>query len=89
MDTDSVCKDQTTFNEAVKTAVKQMNEDKMKEHRTIKSLVLVLYLVMAVWALVLAMNAQVSTQTERIIHLVFAIVASPVYILSYYLSESK
>ena len=86
---DSVCKDQASFNDAVKTAVKQMNQDKMKENKGAKAIILVLYLVLAVWALLLAMNAKVSSQTERIIHLVFAIVASPVYILSYYLSESK
>jgi hypothetical protein len=86
---DSVCQDQVTFNNAVKTAIKQMNEDKMKENRGIKAVVLVLYLVLTVWALTLAINAQVSSQTERILHLIFAILASPVYILAYYLSESK
>ena len=79
----SVCDTQNDFNVAFREAVKhdvRENEKKMKPMMYVSGVLMLIFLV---WALLLAM--QVPAGSVRILHLVFAIIFSPVYVIGYYL----
>ena len=79
----NVCNTQDSFNVAFNKALKATAEDDMKKSKPWMYVYVVLWLTFFIWALVLAM--QVAQGPNRLIHLVFAMVFSPVYVLSYYI----
>lgn len=80
----SVCDNQNDFNQAVRSALKYNMKEDVKKSKPWIYIYLVLYLVFFVWAIMLAMQVN-GSHAERIEHLVFAIVFSPVYVVAYYL----
>jgi len=85
-----VCDNQADFDIAFRKAITYNNKQSEKKAKPWMYVYLVLWLIFIVWALLLAM--QVAPGHERIEHLVFAIVFSPVYVLAYYvgaLSSNK
>lgn len=86
----NVCNTQDDFNVAFKKALKQNNKDAMEKAKPWLYVYMTLWMIFFVWALVLAM--QVAPGPNRLVHLVFAMVFSPVYVIAYYLgalSENK
>ena len=79
-----VCNNQDDFNQAFQQALKETAKDDLKKNRTYLIVYMVLWVIFFLWALFLAM--QVPPGDGRTIHLVFAMLASPVYVLSHYLS---
>ncbi len=79
----SVCDNQDDFNKAFRKAIKYNNKQNWKDGKPWAYVYLGLWLVFFIWAILLAM--QVQDPRGRVIHLVFAIVASPVYVLAFYL----
>lgn len=80
----NVCNSQDQFNQAFVDALKytrKQSEPKM----WVQLVVLGLVVVMMVWALMLARGAS----GDRILHYLFALLASPLYIISYYLDSMK
>lgn len=78
-----VCNNQDDFNIAIRKAVKydlQQTEKKAKPFMYVSAALMFIFIV---WAMLLAM--QIPRGPERISHLVFAIVFSPVYVIGYYL----
>lgn len=78
-----VCNNQDDFNEAVNKAIKYNNNENMKKAKPWIYVYLVVWLIFLIWAIVLAM--QIAPGHDRVVHLVFAIVFSPAYVLGYYL----
>lgn len=86
----NVCNTQDDFNVAFDKALKQNNKDAMKKSRPWIYVYMTLWMIFFIWALVLAM--QVAPGPNRIVHLVFAMAFSPVYVIAHYLGalgESK
>ena len=81
-----VCQNQDTFNVALRKAIKENEKENMKKAKPWIYVYIVLWAIFLVWGVMLAM--QISDQSERIEHIVFAIVFGPVYVLSYYLGLS-
>lgn len=84
----NVCENQEIFNAAVREALE--NYKKEEEKTTKNSIALyVLYtlsiIVFLVWAVYLVTREKKSD--ERVIHFLYAIILSPIYVLSYYLNE--
>jgi len=79
----NVCDSQDDFNVAFKKALKQNNKDAMKKAQPWIYVYTTIWMIFFVWALVLAM--QISPGPNRLLHLVLAMVFSPVYVISYYL----
>lgn len=84
MSDDNVCRDQEAFNEALRQGIENYNEDR-KMSTGYMTFYLVLGLVFLVWALVLAYEPKRSH--ERLLHIFVALLASPLYVLSYYLNN--
>lgn len=82
-----VCGNQADFNQALQAAVKYNNQQAVKQAGAWIWVYLVLYLVFFVWAVMLAI--QVAAGPDRTMHLVFAVVFSPLYVLSHYLGMMK
>jgi hypothetical protein len=80
----NVCNTQDQYNKAFRSALKYNNEENWKESKPWTAVYAGLWFVFFVWAVMLAM--QVEDPKGRTIHLVFALVASPAYVLAYYLS---
>lgn len=78
-----VCTNQDDFNHAVRKALKYNMKEDVKKAKPYMMTYVIIWLVMLIWAVMLAMQVPVSD--GRTIHLVFAITVSPVYIISYYL----
>mgnify|MGYP003515370022 FL=1 len=81
----NVCNTQDDFNVAFHKAIKQNNKDNEKKYKPWMYVYITVWMILFVWALILAM--QVSPGANRIVHLVFAMVFSPVYVISYYLCQ--
>ncbi len=79
----SVCANQEVFNDAVYHAVRHNRREEMKKARPWMYVYTVLWMVFFIWAIVLAMQVAPAGH-ERVEHLVFAMVFSPVYVLAYY-----
>jgi hypothetical protein len=79
-----VCDNQNDFNKAVRSALKYNMKEDVKKSKPWVYIYLALYLVFFVWAIMLAMQMN-GSHAEKIEHLVFAILFSPVYVLAYYL----
>jgi hypothetical protein len=79
----NVCNDQKTFNKAVKKAINHLDEPDNKNQAA--NLVMVLItLTFYVWALLLALKVQ--DKQHRLLHVLFALVFGPIYVLAYYAS---
>ena len=85
--TTNVCDSQDDFNVAVRKAVKFTEKENLKKNRTWIYVYMVLWVVFFVWAVLLAMK--IETGPTKIIHLVFAMLCSPVYVVSYYLGMQE
>ena len=86
MDTgNNACANQATFNSAVYNAVKYCE----KKDKAPTWVVVVTAIIMAIflgWAIILALKIGATTSRETsILHVVLAVLFSPIYILSYYL----
>ena len=83
MDT-NVCKDQDTFDKAVKHALEHINdEEKSKQNNVARMIITLIMLTFYFWALLLAMK--VSDPQHRVLHVIFALFTGPLYVLAYYL----
>lgn len=82
-----VCKTQDDFNKAFREALKYNQKENWKKAKGWVLVYLVLWVVFFVWAVMLAM--QVKDPRGRTVHLVLAIIAPPVYVLSYYLGMTS
>lgn len=78
-----VCSDQNTFNNAVYTALKDLDKEDMEKHKSWRTVHIIIWMVFFLWAVFLAMK--VNNGPEKIEHLIFAMVFSPIYVLAYYL----
>lgn len=79
----SVCDNQNDFNVAVKNALKYNVKETEKKMKPYIYVMLVLGVIFLVWAILLAM--QVAPGPGRVVHLVFAMMFSPMYVIAYYL----
>lgn len=80
---ESVCDNQDDFNTAFQNALKygvQKKENKDKPYSYVYFVLLVIFIV---WAVMIALK---SNSRDKIVQLVFAIVFSPFYVISHYLS---
>lgn len=82
----NVCQNQDTFNTAMKEALENYEEEEIPKKgialNIFYTFALVLFLV---WAIYLVTREK--KNNERVIHFLYAIVLSPIYVLSYYLNE--
>jgi hypothetical protein len=78
-----VCNNQADFNEAVKTALEYTQDKEMQQTPV---LVVLLWLLFLVWAVMLAVK--IPAGPKRTMHILFAMLASPLYVLSHYLGMS-
>lgn len=78
-----VCDNQDDFNHAFRKAIKNNNQENMEKARPWLYVYMVLWMIFLIWALLLAMK--VPAGQERVLHVFFALVASPAYVLAYYL----
>ena len=83
----NVCTDQDTFNQALRKAVRHNEKEDIKKAGAWVYVYLVLWVIFFVWALTLAMK--VPPGPEKVEHLVFAMVFSPIYVLSHYIANMK
>ena len=79
----NVCSDQDTFNNAVYTALKDLDKEDMEKHKSWRTVHVVIWMVFFLWAVFLAMK--VHNGPDKVEHLLFAMVFSPIYVLAYYL----
>jgi hypothetical protein len=79
----SVCDSQADFNTAFRKAVKNMEKEDMKKNKTWIYIYMVLWFMFFIWAVLLAMK--VESGPMKVMHLTFAMLFSPVYVVSYYL----
>ena len=84
---ENVCANQDRFNVAVRKAIRKNNEDAVENSQNWILLYVLLMLGFLIWAVTLAMK--MPKGPEKILHLVIAMVASPVYVLAYYVGEVK
>jgi hypothetical protein len=75
-----VCQNQADFNQALRKAV-QYNQD--QDVKSVSYVYIILWSVFFIWAVLLALK--VKPHSERVLHLVLAMLFSPVYVLSHYL----
>ena len=78
-----VCDNQDDFNHAFRKALEYNNKENYKKNKPWMYVSLVLWIIFFIWAIMLAMK--MPQGPERVVHLVFAMVFSPLYVISYYL----
>ena len=79
----NVCNDQKTFNKAVKKAINNLDDPDSK-NQTANLIMVLITLTFYVWALLLALKVQ--DKQHRLLHVLFALVFGPIYVLAYYAS---
>jgi hypothetical protein len=82
-----VCNSQDDFNVAMNKAIKNKTKQDIKQAGGWLYVYVLVHMIFLIWALILAM--QINKGPERIIHLVFAIVFSPAYVIAHYLCFFK
>lgn len=82
----NVCTDQQSFNTAFSKALKNYNSTELKKDRKGLTIFAIIYLALFIWAVVLALSIKTTSQSEKIIHIVLACIAPPIYIVGYYIS---
>jgi hypothetical protein len=80
-----VCNNQNDFNQAILNAIRYSNKESIKKSQPWASVCGVIWVIFFVWALILAMKLPEGTQ--RVEHVMFAILFSPAYVLANYLSD--
>ena len=81
----SVCNNQQDFESALKSASRYVRDEEKPPSNTMK-VVCIVYLIIGVWALLLALR--VPSGTKRIEHIVFALIFPPAYIVAHYLGNN-
>jgi hypothetical protein len=82
----SVCQNQDTFNKSMRNAIKYV-EKKERIDRVSLIISIGIMIILLVWALCLAYSLNIERQ--KILQYVLAIVFSPFYIISYYLTKKE
>lgn len=80
----NVCQDQMTFNNAVSTALETYADERKVSSATM-TIYFILMLIFFIWALVLAFGMK--RGNERLLHIILAMILSPIYVISYYLNN--
>jgi len=80
----SVCSDPKAFASALKRASKYVRKEE-EPSRSVKVAFIAMYVIVAVWALILALK--IAPKDELVKHLALALIFPPVYIISYYLAN--
>jgi hypothetical protein len=83
MSTGSVCDNQADFNVAFRKALEANAKHQVKKLGNWIYLYVAIWAIFFVWAIILAMK--MGQGPMRVLHLVLAILFSPVYVVSYYL----
>lgn len=78
----NVCDNQDKFNDAFRSALQNDHEKRTEENKSWMTLYGILWLISLIWAVFLALKAD---EEHRVLHLVHAIVFSPLYVLAYYI----
>lgn len=81
MNSSNICQNQAKFNNAMKTALDNYVNPKPNGAMVAGAFI---YLLLIVFAVVLALR--IPDSEHRILHVTFAIMAAPIYILSYFVS---
>lgn len=84
----NVCTNQKAFTQALKSATEHFNNENkeyMEKNKNKLAVCVLLYLVLLVWAVLLAMKVQ--DKEHRVLHTVIALVCPPTYIIAYYLNN--
>jgi hypothetical protein len=79
-----VCDTQDDFNIAIDKAIKYTQNKEIQKAKPWMYVYSILFITFFFWAIILAMR--LPNSPNKIIHLVFAIVFSPIYVISYYIS---
>ncbi len=82
---DSVCDNQNEFNDAFRQAVKYNRKEVQKNLKPLNAVYAVLYLIFLFWAVSLALK--VPHGQRRVMHVMFALIFPPAYVLAHYLAE--
>jgi len=80
-----VCDNQDDFNQALSSGLDYITNKNIDDSKPWLYVYIVLWCIFFIWAIVLAMK--VSGGTERVEHLVFAMLFSPAYVIAYYISS--
>ena len=76
----TVCDNQNKFNKSFREAVKYV-EKKDKSGKIVMIIAVAIYVIFTVWALILSARMPDNEKTE---HMMFALLFSPAYVISYY-----
>ena len=90
MSCDTLCKDQDSFNKALDNYTDAKDKeisDKLEKNRGSMWAAAILMLLLLVWAVTLAVK--VKDGEHRILHIALALLVSPIYIISYFLSKME
>ena len=80
----NVCASQAEFNVAFENAIKNREKNiREKKLTPVQIIGVVIYILVIVWAILLAVR--VSSAEMRTMHIVYALVLAPVYVLAYYM----
>jgi putative exporter of polyketide antibiotics len=79
----SICSSQSDFNIAVKKALDNYEGKNKKGYKDFMLVFSIIYLILTIWAVFLAMK--IPDREHRTLHIFFAIVAGPVYLISSWL----
>lgn len=77
----NVCQNQDTFNEALDKSFRNLNNRREKQNMPWFYVYMCFFTIFFVWALILALSNPQGP--DRVMHLVFAMVFSPFYVLAY------
>jgi hypothetical protein len=80
----NVCNNQNAFNDALDKYQTDKAEEFVKKYGVVYAIFFVLYFIAIVYAVILALK--VTDVEHRRLHVVFALIAAPAYIIAYYLS---
>jgi hypothetical protein len=78
-----VCNNQDDFNVALKKGIQYNNEEVSRQMSGVATVSLILYAIFLIWALMIV-SKTVPKGIIRTQHILFAICASPIYVLSHY-----
>ena len=82
-----VCANQDDFNQAFRNALRYTENQEIKRLGVFLYLSLIFWIMCSVWGIILALR--LPRGPERTMHLTFAIVFGPAYLLAYYLMVSN
>lgn len=82
-----VCDNQDDFNQALRQGIVFNQQQNLKKMQPYMWVYLIVFLVFFVWALMLAMK--VPPGQGKVLHILFALLFSPLYVISHYLGHMK